>query len=171
MIDPSRHAQQRGSLESLLRSVPGFKGYAEKEDRRESDRLTRKWMADRLQQSKRGLDDAMRKLVDDGQLDALTPFERLRSRLDGFVAKLLSAVRGYSGFFDFVQVGEDVLDQIYQFDLTLVGDVQALAETLEQLPGRADLGSGTASELLGKLDVVERSFERRGEILKGVAPT
>ena len=171
MIDPKRHAQQRGSLESLLRSVPGFKGYAEKEDRREADRLTRKWMADRLQQSKRGLDDGMRKLVDAGQLDALAPFERLRSRLDGFVAKLLSAVRGYSGFFDFVQVGEDVLDQIYQFDLTLVADVQSLAEGLEQLPSRAELGGDVASELLGKLDAVERSFERRGEILKGVGPT
>ena len=171
MIDPKHHAQQRGSLESLLRSVPGFKGYAEQEDRRESDRLTRKWMADRLQQSKRGLDDGMRRLVDAGQLDALAPLERLRSRLDGFVAKLLSAVRGYSGFFDFVQVGEDVLDQIYQFDLTLVGDVQAMAEALEQLTTRSDVGSGAASELLGKLDAIERSFERRGEILKGVGPT
>ena len=171
MIDPSRHAQKRGSLESLLRSIPGFKGYAEKEDRRESDRLTRKWMADRLQQSKRGLDDGMRRLVDAGQLDSLAAFERLRSRLDGFVAKLLAAVRGYSGFFDFVQVDDDVLDQVYQFDQALVTDVQSLAEALEQLASRADLGSGAANELLGKLDAVERSFERRGEILKGVGPT
>ena len=171
MIDPSRHAQNRGSMESLLRSIPGFKGYLEKEDRRESDRLTRKWLADRLQLSKRGLDDAMRRLVDAGQLDPLSQFERLRSRLDGFAAKLLSAVRGYSGFFDFVQVHEDVLDQVYQLDQSLLGDVTALAEALEQLASRTDLGSSSATELLGKLDAVERSFERRAEILKGVGPT
>lgn len=170
MIDPSRHAQNRNSLESLLRKIPGFKGYAEREDRRDSDHLTRQWMADRLQQSKRGVDDAMRKLTDAGQLDALAPFERLRSRLDGLILKLRAAVRGYSGFFDFVQVGEDTLDQIYQFDQSLVSDAQALAESLEQLSSETILNVSVAADRQSKVEALERAFERRAEILKGVGP-
>ena len=108
MIDPSRHAQNKGWLESMVQKIPGFSGYLAKEDRRESDYLARKWMADRLQQAKRGLDDTLRKLVDDSQLDALPAWERIRTRLDGLISKIRSAERGYSGFFDFVKVNEDM---------------------------------------------------------------
>ena len=99
--DPSRHASNRNWFESILRYVPGFRGYLEKEYRRESDYLARTWMADRLQRSKVGLDDFMRALVDAANLDVLPPCERLRSKLDGLISRIRSAVRGYSGIFDF----------------------------------------------------------------------
>ena len=64
MIDPKRHADNRGSIESMLRQIPGFRGYLEKDYRQESDHLVRRWMADRLQQSKRALDASMTALVE-----------------------------------------------------------------------------------------------------------
>src|SRR5579862_4715477 len=62
MIDPKLHAQNHGTLENLIRHIPGFRGYLDREERRESDFLVRKWMADRLQQCKQGLDDYLRTL-------------------------------------------------------------------------------------------------------------
>ena len=52
MIDPERHAENRGWIESKLRKIPGFRGYLEKEYRRESDYVVRAWMAELLQKSK-----------------------------------------------------------------------------------------------------------------------
>ena len=167
MVDPSRHAQKKNWLESIAQSIPGFSGYLDREDRRESDALTRKWLENRLQQSKRGLDERLRSLVDAGQLDALPAWERVRSRLDGFMNKIRSAERGYSGFFDFVKVTEDELDQVYQLDSGLVADVRAWAELVEQ-PGEAT--AQAAADLLRKLEVIEANFGKRGDILRGIGP-
>jgi hypothetical protein len=170
MSDPSRHARQRGAVESLLRRIPGFQGYLEKEYRRESDYLTRTWMADRLQAAKRGLDDYMRRLVDQGNLDALPPCERLRTRLDGAISRIRGEVRGYSGMFDFVQVNEKLLEEIYDHDLALVDQVDDFADELEKLPQRSEPAAAVIPELLTRLDKIEENFAHRGDLLKGLGP-
>lgn len=166
-MDPSRHAQNKGWLEWLTHKIPGFHGYMEREDRRESDALARKWLEGRLQQAKRGLDDRMRKLVDAGQLDALAGWERLRSRLDGLLNKIRGAERGYSAMFNFVKVDEDVLDQVYAIDMGLVESVTAWSELIEQ-PG--ETSAQAADQFLQKLDAIEASFAKRGEVLRGLGP-
>lgn len=168
MIDPQRHAQNQNALEKLIRHVPGFRGYFEKEERRESDFLVRKWMADRLQQSKRGLDDYLRTLVDAGKLDELGAFEQFRSKLDGLINRIRSAERGYSGIFDFVKVREAELDQVYLLDTALVNDVTALAESVEQLGSQSDAPKTLASSLNKKVGEVDQQFGKRGDILKGL---
>lgn len=168
MPDPQRHAESRGIIETVLRYIPGFRGYLEKEYRRDSDYLARKWMADRLQTAKRGLDDYMRSLVDAGQIDALTTLERVRTRLDGLVSKFRAQVRGYSGFFDFVQVNEALLDQVYQHDASMFGDVEAVAKDLESLTVKQDTPQAVASDLLRKIDEVEQKFSQRADLLNGV---
>jgi len=166
MIDPSRHGQNKGWLETIAGWIPGFSGYLEREERRESDYLARKWMADRLQQAKKGLDNTLRQLADAAKLDALPPWERVRSRLDGLINKIRSAERGYSGFFDYVKVTEDVLGQVYQADMTLVESVRGLAEALER---QASDGPQAAIEMLAQVDKVESEFGKRAEILRGLS--
>ena len=104
MADPSRHTDARNLLESLLRKIPGFKGYLEREYRRESDQLARTLIVDQLQKCKASLDNFQRSLADAGRLADLPPCERIRSRLDLLQSRLNGALRGYSGFFDFVRV-------------------------------------------------------------------
>jgi hypothetical protein len=79
--DPKKHGEKRNWIETIGQFVPGFRGYLKKEYRRESDHLAREWMAERLQRSKSALDDYMRHLVNDAQLDALPEVERIRTRL------------------------------------------------------------------------------------------
>lgn len=168
MPDPQRHADNRGYIESFLRYIPGFKGYLEKDYRQESDYLIRDHMANRLQQSKRGLDDYMRALVDQAQIDALPSLERVRTRLDQLESTLRAQVRGYSGFFDFVQVNEDLLDQVYQHDIAMVDQIEAMAKDLQSLASKADTPQSVASDLLAKIDDAQKRFAKRGEMLKGV---
>ncbi len=82
MPDPQQHGEHRNLVESVLRYIPGFHGYLEKEYRRESDQLARTWLVDQVQCGKRGLDDFTRTLTDAGRLDELTLCERFRTRLD-----------------------------------------------------------------------------------------
>jgi hypothetical protein len=168
MPEPRSHAENRNWIERILRHVPGFRGYLEKEYRRDSDELQRQWLADRLQRAKRAIDDAARPLVDAGQVDLLPQLDRLRSRLDKFIWRLRSAMQGYSGFFDLVRVDERVLDRVYELDVAVMDEVQALAEAIEALPSRRDQFDTSLPELLNQIDNVESQWSTRSDILKGL---
>ena len=170
MPEPREHADDRGSIESILRNIPGFRGYLEKEYRRQSDGLARNWLADRLEEGKIGLDNWGRLLVDAGHIDALPQIDRLRSRTDKVISRIKGAVHGYSGFFDLVQVDEDLLDSVYEHDISTISEVDDFVESVQS---HVDVGESPAqalSELLGQLDAIEKRIDERGEILAGLGP-
>lgn len=167
-IDPSQHAEDRNRLETILRSLPGFRGYLEKEYRRESDQLQRQWLADQLQRSKRAIDRVARSLVDAGRIDMLPQVDRLRGRLDKLIARIRGAMQGYSGFFDLVQVDEDLLDRVYDFDVDAMEQVESLAKAIENLPSDTDQISAALPALDRQADAVETTWDRRENILSGL---
>ena len=167
-MDTSRHAQDRNALESLLRQVPGFRGYLEQEYRRESDYLARQWLAEQLQLAKQGVDQAMRRLVDSVQLDTLPAFERLRGRLDGFMNQIRSADRGYSGLFDYVRIGEAQLEQAYTVDVSLTGDMQTLVAACREMSSHSASPDQAVGGVQIQLDNLEAKFRQRSEILQGL---
>lgn len=167
MPDPSRHAADRNWIESILRYIPGFRGYLEQEYRRESDHLLRQHLAERVQLGKRGLDDYLRQLADAARLDDLPAFERVRARLDGLASRIKSAERGYSGMFDFVRIREDELDALYQLDSKLVTQVDGLVQQLTHAPPAEVTPSQRAQEFLQLVDAVEQAFGQRAAILRG----
>lgn len=167
-IDPSQHAENRNRLETILRTLPGFRGYLEKEYRRESDQLQRQWLADQLERSKRAIDRAARSLVDAGRIDVLPRVDRLRGRLDKLIARIRGAMQGYSGFFDLVQVDEELLDRVYDFDVNAMEQVESLAKCVEKLPGDADQVVAALPALEQQADTVENTWDRREDILSGL---
>ncbi len=167
MSEPIKHTEKRNLVESILRSIPGFRGYLEKEYRRDADALQRQWLADRLQRAKRSLDRFARPLADKGQLGLLPEVERIRGRLDTLIARIQGAMRGYSGFFDLVRVEERLLDDVYQYDLQLMHDVDALGAVVEQLPAAED-PSAQISEIEGWLDDLNDKWDARGDMLAGL---
>ncbi len=111
----------------------------------------------------------MTALVDAGRIDQLTAWERVKNRLDALILRLRSAVRGYSGFFDFVQVNEDLLDQVYQHDQTLVQSVEKLAGAIEQTASGGDVSAATTGQWLQQIEDLDRGFAKRGEMLSGLS--
>lgn len=169
MPDPSKHAKDRNWIESILRNIPGFRGYLEKEYRRESDELQREWLADRLTRAKRAIGDLTRPLADAGQIDALPQVDRLRGRLDKLIGRIRGAMQGYSGFFDLVRIREPQLEQIYEHDAQLVADVDALGAAIEKLPERQGEIADALPPLLDQIDALERQWDKREDLLKGLA--
>jgi hypothetical protein len=168
MPEPSEHTENRPLLETILRKIPGFRGYLEKEYRRDSDNLQRRWLADRLQRSKRGLDDYARTLAEAAQLDTLPQCDRLRRRLDKLIGRIRSAMEGYSGVFDLVQIDEAVLDQVYAHDVALVTRVETLSTDVEALAGKTDDATAQITALLRAADDLEKEWDEREDILRGL---
>ena len=168
MPEPRQHAQSRGWIESILRRIPGFKGYLEKEYRRDSDSLQRTWLADRLQRSKRALDTYSRTLVDAGKLDAVAQVDHFKSRMDKAISRIRGGMQGYSGFFDLVQVDEARLDRVYEQDVKAMDAVDALAGAIEKLESATADTPPPIAALTEQLTHVEQSIDHRQDILKGL---
>lgn len=168
MPEPKDHAENRNWIETILRYIPGFRGYLEKEYRREADDLQRDWLADRLQRSKRAMDNLSRPLAEAGQIDLLPQVDRIRGRLDKLIGRIRGAMQGYSGFFDLVRVREDLLDRVYEYDVALMEQVDALAKGIEELPAKQDQLGDLLPELLRQTDELEGHWDVREDMLNGL---
>jgi hypothetical protein len=168
MLDPSEHAERRNPIENILRKIPGFRGYLEKESRRKSDDLQRDWLADRLERSKATIDAVTRPLADAGRIDVLPRVDLLRGRIDKLIARIRGAMQGYSGFFDLVQVDEDLLDSVYDHDVAVMDQVDALAQAVEKLPAEPDEIAKALPGLGSQVDALEREWNVRTDMLSGL---
>jgi hypothetical protein len=168
MPEPKDHSESRNFVESVLRYIPGFRGYLEKEYRRESDELQREWLASRLERSKRALENLSRPLADSGQIDILPQIDRIRGQVDKLIGRVRGAMQGYSGFFDLVRVREDLLDRVYEHDLALIQEVDALGEAVEALPGHHDRIAGSLPALVEQIDALQARWDVREDMLKGL---
>jgi hypothetical protein len=77
-------------------------------------------------------------------------------------------MQGYSGFFDLVRVGEDLLDRIYQHDVQLVRRVDALGNAIEKLPNQHGGIAAALPDLLEQIEALEAEWDVREDILKGL---
>jgi uncharacterized protein YoxC len=159
--------------ERIAAWIPGFHGYKEKEMRRESDKLVRNHLYLKLSNAKTNLRGISQKLADRRYMDVLTDVDRLLAKMDRIVEKINHASYGYTGFFDAVKVKEENLDRMIAFDNQLVESVNALSAEIDAF--KADLASGITTNLktriqnvTDKLDSLEDTFDKRGEVILGV---
>ena len=154
----------QNAFEQLVNAIPGFSGYREKELRRDTDRIQREFLASRLDSCKKALDGAANAASRLGVLDAINDIETARKRLDKVKARILHADRGYAGFFDAIKIKEDVLDRVYQFDLDLLGGVDAVKSAADAVAS----DPGGVAAMIGAIDALDGRLAGRETILSGI---
>jgi hypothetical protein len=173
--DELSNVQGQMSLpERIAAFIPGFRGYKEKELRRESDRLIRNHLYLKLSIEKTDLREISQKLADRRYFDVLTDMDRLLAKMDRVVEKINHASYGYSGFFDAVKVREENLDHMIDFDNKLIEGINALTTEIDAF--KADLASGVTTNLktrvqtvTDKLESLENTFDQRNEVILGAS--
>ena len=168
MVDPKKHADHRGWVESILLLVPGYRGYLEADYRRESDRLARQHLYNRLGACKQSIDNLQQELVISGNLNDITLFERAISALVALGNRIQGDVQGYSGFFDFVKIGTEELDRIYEHDIALLTDVEALVKFTSQLTSSTEEHGVLAAKVRAQIDAIANKYAERTKILQGL---
>jgi septation ring formation regulator EzrA len=160
--------------ERIAAFLPGFRGYKEKELRRESDRLIRNHLYLKLSTAKTDLRTISQKLADRRYLDVMVDMDRLLAKMDRVVEKVNHASYGYSGFFDAVKVKEENLDRMIDFDNKLIDNVTALSTEIDAF--KAEIASGVTTNLktrvqavTDKLESLEETFDKREEVILGVS--
>ena len=167
MMDGFENARERRNwLEKLGEKIPGFRGYLDRELRREVDKMQRDFLASEVDRSRQGLQAKIRGWSRKGILSNLDIASTTEKLLDRLANRIRHADYGSSGFFDAVKIGESQLEELYRFDLELSVGVGNLADQIGDLPEAADEGS-----LLALLDAVERldrNFDERTTIIENI---
>lgn len=160
----------RGRIESFIGKIPGYKGYKEKEMRREADSLLRQALARRLEEQWRRLPDIQKQLLSNAQIQWLDDVEGATMKLQTFIDRLKTATYGYAGFFDAVRVKEDELDQLYDFDMALGDQVDEIADAVDALASAAMSKEGIG-EAVARLNsaaaAANETFNRRKDVITG----
>jgi len=160
---------QRNVLERLGSMIPGFRGFQDRELRREVDKLQREHVSGEIGRVKAVLRDRARAYTDGGQIALLGPFDRLDRRLDGLAQSVRFADYGASGLFDTVKIGEAELERLYAFDLSLLEDLAALRTEVSGIPAPGAPGGAEALEQAEqRVRALEEKWHGREQVISNV---
>jgi hypothetical protein len=161
---------QRNLLERLGAKIPGYRGFQDRELRRDVDKLQREHLAAELGRLKALLTNRARDYTDAGQLAALAAFGRLDRQVDGLQQTIRFSDYGASGLFDPVKINEPELERLYAFDLGIVDDLGEVERAIAAVPapGAGDAGAALdrVRDLVSALD--DKWRQRRQVISQAV---
>jgi hypothetical protein len=162
----------RGSLEKLVGSIPGYKGYKDKNLRRESDKLLRDKIVRELDELQRRLVDQQRNLITPALIQYTDDMERAIMKVQTLRDRIRTAAYGYRGLFDAVKVKEKELDALYGFDAGLLAGVPAMdtavANVEKAVEGQMEIGQAIDA-LVRLVRDMNDLFSKREEALYGEA--
>lgn len=168
-----RIEEEQSALERALKYVPGYRGYKEKEIRRETDRLVRSKVTAFVEKGMGKMDRALRATTEQKAFDVAKRMDRLKMVLSKLAEKIRHAPHGYAGLFDAIKVKEDDLDKLINFDASLTevaekidSACRSVLEAVNQKQFDAlDRGLDQVDDLTGQM---EQLLSRREETMLGI---
>src|SRR4030095_16592726 len=158
-------------LEKITRFIPGYNGYVNRDNSRELDTILRNALAVNLDANHMKLKNTILSLSQKGKLFETDGIDKLDKKLQQCVAKFKAASRGYSGAFDVVKVKEDKLNQLYEFDARLIGNVETISAACSEMDTNSKSNidiKASMDKVSALLDELVKQFEARENILKTV---
>lgn len=163
---------ERNLLERLIARIPGFGGFQERELRRDVDKLQREHLAEEVHRLKRRAREVARAYTDAGRIGVLDRFDRLDRRLDRLGETIRFADYGATGLFAVEKIGEAELGQLYEHDLALIDDLDALAAEVDELPPPGESDPAAALDaVLAHVDRIGETWSRRDTAISRVVQT
>ena len=162
-----RIEQSKNWFEKMAEHVPGYKGYKEKELRREADKTQRLFVAERLDAVVGQLDSIKLDLVNRGDLQKLALIDVTGRKLRTVTDKIRYADYGFAGLFDTDKVDEPILDQLYQFDNALVTGVGEIETLVGALNADSPTLKSDIALLEDKIDALGTQFAGREHLITG----
>jgi hypothetical protein len=108
--------------------IPGYKGYADRDGRRNCDKILRDSISAQLSESEKNIYSQMKEALKIKDKSKMNELEEVRKETNTFLSKVKFAPYGATGFFSDNQIKEDELFSIYQYDFDLAESVKRFFE-------------------------------------------
>jgi len=161
-------------MKKLELLIPGLRGYRTKEDLRVSDELLRNQVADRLDKVRNNLQELRKQLAAANDLTNLTSLGSLMAQVQTLSGEVRHAAQGYAGWVAPIQVNEDKLNKLYDYDYSFVTAVFQLDSATA--PGTLNYDSAAPNAIQSTIGGLGRSvadikqkWSQRIEAMEGIA--
>ena len=161
---------QQDPFKRLGSLIPGFKGYIERQNRRDADKVLRDTVARRFDEQWQRASQIQVDMVSNGMIQYVDDMEKAALKLRTFIDKLSTAPRGYSGLFDAVKINEKELEAIYQYDAAFFDLAEQVGRALDNV--EASLGDEAAlpaaiRNVTSIARMAVETYNRRSEVVIG----
>ena len=161
---------ERGSFEKMVASIPGFKGYQDKQAQRKADTMLREFAAGKIQQLVDKLVQTEKLILDNIGMSYMSRTRDLKGRIQLYHDKVSTAAPKYSGMWAQMKIGPDELEKIYSFDEAQIRYIEALDLTLDELKQAALSQEGLDQAIMNANSAVNEAidaFALRDDVLTG----
>jgi hypothetical protein len=159
-------------FKKITSKIPGFKGYIERQTRRDSDKLLRDTIADGISRQEQRIATLERDMISQGNIELVDDLEASAIKLRTFADRVRRATRGYAGLFDAIKINTDELQAIYEYDAAMLDQVDEVSRAIDNV--EASIGSDGLPAAMRNLRTVSQqaidTFDRRKEVILSVLP-
>jgi len=159
-------------FKKILSVIPGFKGYIERQKRRDSDKILRETVANRFDQQWQRISALQRDFISQGELQYVDDLEAAAIKLRTFIDRIRRARRGYSGLFDAEKINEKELALLYEYDAALLEMSEQVARAIDNV--EASVGSDGLPAAIRNLTTISQqcidAYNRRDEAMRAQNP-
>jgi len=154
-------------IKKILGKIPGFGGYIERTKRRDSDKILRDTIADRVDEQWHRISELQKELISAGKISWVDDLESAVIKLQTFSDRIRRAPRGYSGLFDAVMINEDELAKLYQYDADLLDNADNVSSAIDNV--ELSMGGDGLPASIRHLRTVSQecidAYNRRSEVV------
>lgn len=119
-------------LDKIGKLIPGYTGYAIRDEKRNTDKKTREFIALSIQQCENLIIHHQKELLSKNEINQMKEWETVRKLLNTLYSKIKSAPYGESSFFSENQLKEEELGMIYSFDLEISEKTTLISKTIQE---------------------------------------
>jgi hypothetical protein len=119
-------------LDKIGRLIPGYNGYAVRDELRNTDKKLRENLARTIQETELLIMTNQKILIDKNEIQSCKEWEISRKSLNTLFSKIKNATYGESSFFSENQLKEEELEKIYSYDLDISERVSLISKTVEE---------------------------------------
>jgi hypothetical protein len=149
-------------LDKIGSLIPGYQGYATRDNMRISDKQIRTNASEKLIRIEEAIEEIKKDFIIKDKIQEAKEFELIRKNINTLASKIKHAQYGETAFFGLNQIKEDELEQIQNFDLQIserISFMQVLVETKKEL-------SITPTALNQSLKEIDKTFQERNHFIQ-----
>jgi hypothetical protein len=154
-------------FKKISSKIPGFKGYVERQNRRDSDKLIRDTVYRRFRELEDRVSGLQVDFMNQGEIKYNDDLEAAAIRLRTFADRVRTAPRGYSSLFEAIKINEPELAKLYEYDATLLDKTDEVSRAIDNV--QASVGTDGLPAAIRNLQTISdeciKAYERRQEVL------
>jgi len=167
-----RVQEEQGVLKKIQMFVPGFRGYRQREDLRDADRMLRDQLAKKLSLQRKQVEGARRLVVNaygSKELELMGGVISTYKKVEGLVSH---SSPGYSGISADIQFKQDEIFRLYDYDASMIDGLASMQQAIDQMKAALTAQDGPRAQaeidqLRALIDNFEEQFKRRINVIQG----